>query len=138
MNKKYTAGGVLVIAGLVTAAIFGLDVEEGDIHLLITVDPGTTSQEVGQVILASTPVPTTTPVPAGSPTPTPGPSIWGRCDNPQTQDDLDYCKALGSGWVGTVRTVNFVTEAEANSINARTLKVKVNDAENPSSLISLP
>ena len=144
------AGGLAIVAGI-TISQLGGDVEAGDHHILIVADSGTLSMEAGEIILAwtqvptPTPMPTPTPAPAGTLTPTPYPTAtphptiaWCRCDNPQTQEDIDYCKAKGTGVVFTARTVSFITEAEGNSINARTLRAKVNDTENPTSLITIP
>ena len=62
---------------------------------------------------------------------------WGRCDNPETQADVDYCKALGSGALPTVESLP-VTDAEANSINAKTATYKVDDLADPTTIILVP
>lgn len=117
-----TGGGALIIASTITAAVFGPDILAGDQEALVIATVGTKSQRfIGEVVIVKEP---------GHP--------WGRCDNPQTQADVEYCAKKGSGLSYTVRTVPFITEAETNSINAKTLRVRVNDTQKPTSLIVIP
>lgn len=120
--KKWIAGtGAAIVAGI-TIAIFGLDTGAGDTEALIIATLGTKPNfQKGEVILVKEP---------GHP--------WGRCDNPQTQADIDYCAAKGTGLTYTVRTVDFITEAEAASINAQILRAKVVSVQNPTNLVIIP
>jgi len=119
--NKWIEGG-LAIAGIINIAVIGTPVGVNDREVLIVSNAGSKARlQSGEIVRVVDP---------GHP--------WGRCDNPQTQADIDYCKAKGTGVVFTVRTVDFITEAEANSINAFTLRAKLNDAKNPTSFVTLP
>ncbi len=106
MNKKVVGSTVLlIVVGVGVGIITGDDLPAGHQYIQFYADggsltPGPEEYEIIQVADSMD-------------------KFSGRCDNPQTQDDIDFCKAASSsGAVPAVRSA-VCSDALGNSINAK-------------------